>query len=303
MGWYDAFKKGDVASVNTAKATSDNGSAIKNLGDAFSNIGKSVIDVEDARDVSKLREKQMQKADSGIELDKYNLTSKQIDDGFKLEDRGQKVYDDAFEKDFMASKSKDEWEQKKTDGKYNASAASLEKEQKYFQEKFNDEAISTNVAGGYKNFKEFSDTNPELIKNADGITLSKIEKWYADKDTTGAALEAQKIALKHQQQLSKQEAKIAKLNAKSGEDNQKLNKDLLDLQNSIAKEYGSYDKATGEYVINKDKKEEAQMSLDFGSELLNSGVKSLSQIRKMTKEKFEKNKQEKESADPLGLGI
>lgn len=54
------------------------------------------------------------------------------------------------------------------------------------QVKFNDEAIEQSVSGGYKTMKDFTNAHPELVKNADGITMSKIESFYSGKDKDAA---------------------------------------------------------------------------------------------------------------------
>lgn len=56
------------------------------------------------------------------------------------------------------------------------------------QTKFNDEAIEVSVSKGYKNMKEFTEANPELVKNADGSTMAKIDTYFAGKDTTARDL-------------------------------------------------------------------------------------------------------------------
>lgn len=56
------------------------------------------------------------------------------------------------------------------------------------QTKFNDEAIEVSVSKGYKNMKEFTESNPELVKNADGSTMAKIDTYFMGKDTTARDL-------------------------------------------------------------------------------------------------------------------
>lgn len=56
------------------------------------------------------------------------------------------------------------------------------------QTKFNDEAIEVSVSKGYKNMKEFTEANPELVKNSDGSTMAKIDTYFAGKDTTARDL-------------------------------------------------------------------------------------------------------------------
>ena len=62
MGWYDAFK-GDTARIDMSKATSDTGSAFKNLGDAFGTIGKTMNESEIQKKKDKFLEAQSKNMD------------------------------------------------------------------------------------------------------------------------------------------------------------------------------------------------------------------------------------------------
>jgi len=65
---------------------------------------------------------------------------------------------------------------------YMAPADIAKERDAFYQTKFNDEAIETSTSGGYKNMDAFVKANPELVKNADGVTMSKIETHFATKD-------------------------------------------------------------------------------------------------------------------------
>jgi len=289
MGWYDAFK-GNTARVNMSGVTSDAGSGAKNFGDAFVDFGKSMRDVEGERAKQELLSSKTALAEN--ELAEIEATKK------------QNTLDDAFKKDFNTTSDiayqKSLLEFEKPDGDFDSNVSSdafkyaqskIVADEKVAQGKFNDEAIESSVVGDYADMNSFVADNDVLVKNADGATMAKIDKYFSDKNNALAKLNAKEKDIKHATALLKAQGK------NGGGD--KLNKDLIDLQNSIAKEYGTYNKATGLYVIDKKNKDEASFALEYGTNLLNNGSKSLAKIRSNTKLKYKEyiDKKEKDKAE------
>lgn len=108
---------------------------------------------------------------------------------------------------------------------YKPSADIVKERDTFYQGKFNDEAIETSVSGGYKNMAEYTKANPELVKNADGITMSKIEAFYAnkDKDATDKADKDRTFKLnedkfKHEVSNDNQTLEISRTKANNGGD-------------------------------------------------------------------------------------
>jgi hypothetical protein len=114
------------------------------------------------------------------------------------------------------------------------------------QVKFNDEAIEQSVSGGYKNMKEFTVAHPELVKNADGVTMAKIESFYGGKDKDAQAkadsdrtydLNAKKL----QHQISNDNKTLA-IQAQKGSDGEKDTKIVDAINKTITAKYGKVDK-------------------------------------------------------------
>lgn len=116
------------------------------------------------------------------------------------------------------------------------------------QTKFNDEAIETSVSKGYKNMKEFTDANPELVKNADGITMAKIDTYFSGKDTTARDLADKLKEIKTattiqnlQGNLTEAQIRAAK-NSGSGADGEKDTKIVDAINKTITAKFGKVDK-------------------------------------------------------------
>lgn len=109
---------------------------------------------------------------------------------------------------------------------YKPSADIVKERDNFFQGKFNDEAISVANSGGYKNMDEFSKANPELVKNADGVTMSKIDQYFSgkvkdafdrsDKDRT---YNLQEKKFNHEVSHDNQTLAIARTKAENDSDN------------------------------------------------------------------------------------
>lgn len=282
MGWYDAFR-GDTARVNMSAMTDNTGSAAKSFGDAFKDIGKSMLDVEDARDVSALRKKQADQVDASMLKDAFMLETKK-------QDQEKKLIDDSLKSSVDNYKTKDEYD-KKVGGLDYASPETKDYIKNHYQTKFNDEAVTTSVSGNYDSFNAFKEAEPTLVQNADGKTLAQIEKWYADKDTTAAEIAAKTKELKHQEALSKKEARIAKLNATK--DDIKLNKDYIDVQRSINMDYGTLDENTGLVTIQKDKADIAAFEAKNARKQLLAGIRDVALIRENNIKAWNKMQEEK----------
>jgi hypothetical protein len=193
MGWYDAFR-GDTARVNVSGVTNDTGSAAKNFGDAFKDIGKTMYDGEMDREKSAV-----------LNLQKQNEQG-------KIDDRASKWVQDEDNKDYLsqafnASTKADLETVYPLDETNSVDAATREKVNAHFQDKFNNEAINTSIAGEYKTFEEYNKDNSELVRNADGKTMSQISKYFSDKDAALAALKAQEKEVKHATEINKLTAK------------------------------------------------------------------------------------------------
>ncbi len=323
MGWYDAFK-GNTSRIDLSSASNNTGSAFKNFGDAFSNIGKTVLDVDTAREETALNELRMQNEENKLTDWKDEKTQKRFDDAFTKNINNENDYElwkasqkpieapdadgnlTAVAPSATAIKEREEYfkakkleDQKTIDEEFlqsiyqnggmadkdamqafieqkKPSAAAIKTARDSYQTLFNSDALENAVAGGYKDFATYKAANETLVANADGATLKLIDDYFSGKDNALAKLEAKKKELDWQK----------KLNDAKGKEGANKDKYLLDLQNSIAKEYGKYDEATGTFVIDEDKKEQATFALNHGTELLNSGVKDLAQIRALTQKKY-----------------
>jgi len=214
MGWYDAYKPTHVNRVNVLPMTSSSGSAAKNFGDAFTKIGDSMLKVDKARSNEALIGAQTKLQNTKQKVQDFNLAS--------LNDtKTQKSIDDAFSSDYTRYRTKDAFEthlKEDNIGGFDLASAPAKKEAlDYFkkqddlaQSKFNDTAIESSVTGGYKDMKTFVEKNPELVKNADGVTMAKIDKYFSSKDTTAAKLQSQKEKADTARKLLAMQAKLNK---------------------------------------------------------------------------------------------
>ena len=175
MGWYDAFK-GDVARVDTSKATTSGGAMASAFGDAFTKIGTSVIDKELTD--SKLLAQEKQNKLNDATYAKVTQDTQQ----------GKKTFDDAFNT----------------------------KKEVEAQELFNDEALSVSATGNYKNMEEFTKANPQLVINADGATMQKVNKYYQDLDKTAINLDMKTRDMNHATQINNLSKQLAKSQANKG---------------------------------------------------------------------------------------
>ena len=216
MGWYDAFR-GNTARVNLSQMGDDTGSAAKNFGDAFDKIGARMYDTEVDREKEELRE--LQKQNTQLAIDKTQ------------DEMQTKKFDDAFSTGYQSFENKDEWDQFKSvatttkDGQilplYEPSSEAVKQENQFFQTKFNDEAVSESVKGGYDGFDAYKQANPSLIQNADGATLGKIEQYFASKNNKAAEIDAKTKDLKHQERINDLKLKAQKAELKAMDKNTK----------------------------------------------------------------------------------
>lgn len=196
--FYDAYK-GDVARVNV-HGLNPGGSAAKSFGDAFASFGKSMQEAE-ARNSRMAR---------------YDADTKSLNDetAAKQQARGQAEIDDALVGAFGDYTTKDEFN-KNVGGIELASPDVKQKMEQYYQGRFNDEAVKVSVTGGYDDFKGFKGANPDLVQNADGTTMAKIEQYFAGKDKRTATAKAAEKEAKYAKELLKMQAKVTKA-AKGG---------------------------------------------------------------------------------------
>ena len=222
MGWYDAFK-GHPERVNTLAITSNDGSAAKHFGDAFKEIGASIQDADTQRAKENLLNSQAAYQTKKDEQLTHSMEQTQ-------QQEQQKKIDDAFKKDFNFNSGDTDYQKQllefeKPDGTFDSDVSNsaleyannkIAHDEKVAQTKFNDEALEQSVTGGYKDMAAFTKANPTLVKNADGTTMSKIDKYFKDKDTSLAALKAKEKDIKHATALEKMQAKLVKANAGKG---------------------------------------------------------------------------------------
>jgi hypothetical protein len=198
--FYDAYK-GNVGGVDVRLNTT--GSAGKSFGDAFAAFGRTLRGVEAER----------------AKQERYGLETQVLQES--LADTQAKREQEQIDKALMNA-----FGEYQTPEAYKASVGGLElaspevreKMDTYYQSRFNDEAVRTSVAGGYESFDAFKDANPDLVQNADGKTMTSIEKYFADKDKTMAALKAQEKETKHAKELLAMQAKVTKAQKASGSD-------------------------------------------------------------------------------------
>lgn len=361
MGWYDSLG-GKTERVNIQNFTG--GSAAKNFGDAFANIGRVIIDNEVAKDRAKLTDLQVQNEQNKLDEFKDAKKQKKLDDAFSLDiktldpsasseatqnavdalksfhtpsapavtlqeqetkvkaaefqaGQDKKYLGDAWTLDPTASK---EARQNATDALgefYKPDISAKDKVVEHFkgldniaQTKFNDEAIEQSVSGGYKNMKEFSAAHPELVKNADGVTMAKIESFYSgkDKDTQAKADSDRTYALnlkKTDHQISHDNKSLALQAQKGGgADGEKDTKIVDAINKTITAKYGKVDKngfATPADDIATQKKAEwlGTRALAYASK----GATASSALVQAEKDWNANNKptKPKKNDDPLGI--
>lgn len=116
------------------------------------------------------------------------------------------------------------------------------------QTKFNDEAIEVSVSKGYKNMKEFTDANPELVKNADGVTMAKIDTYFAGKDTTARDLADRLKDIKTATTIQNLQGNVTEAQIRAarsgsgGADGEKDTKIVDAINKTITAKYGKVDK-------------------------------------------------------------
>ena len=223
MGWYDSLG-GKTERVNIQNVTGR--SAAKNFGDAFASIGKVIIDNEVAKDRAKLTDLQVQNEQNKLDEFKDAKKQKKFDDAFSLDIKtlDPSVSSEATQNAIDALKSfhtpsapavalqEQETKAKATefqinqDKKYLGDAwtldATVSKDSRQnatdalgefykpdisAKDKVVEHFKGLDNIGGYKNMKEFTVAHPELVKNADGVTMAKIESFYGGKDKDAQA--------------------------------------------------------------------------------------------------------------------
>lgn len=320
MGWYDSFK-GNVAGVNLNGVGDDTGLAAKAFGDAFMNIGKNMNDREAQKKKDEIADKTLE---STLKTNDANIASMNARSALygtqneaaqktmesAEEAKATKKLDDAFSGAYRSLEGAENLKLFKDNyrtgnGYGTLSDDAVKQADTYFQSKFNDEAKNVAVSKGYKDFATFAKENEQLVKMADGATMAQLDKYFSDKDMSEAKLAAQENKTANQIALLNKEQEISNLTAaknkaeikaeqEKNDGGKNFNKSLLDLQSSIAKEYGKYDEATGQYTIDEDKKEVAKFALDYGTDLLLTGDKNLASIRKKTQDAYTQKQKETE---------
>lgn len=220
MGWYDAFK-GDVARVNVAGMTSNAGSAAKNFGDAFKDISKSILEVDAQRKKEAVASAEIKKSAAQATLAKTKNTQANLDNNEINRLREVKKLDDAFKKDFSTTNDvayqKSLLEFEKPDGVFDSKVSNnafeyankkIAADELKAQVLFNDKAVERSATGGYADMKSFVASEPTLVKNADGVTMAKIDKYYSDKNNSLKDI-------KQATALAKMQAKITKASGKN----------------------------------------------------------------------------------------
>lgn len=366
MGWYDTFR-GHTERVNVGAVGSDAGSAAKNFGDAFRDIGRTMIEAEAQRDRSRLTDLQIQNEQNKLDATKDAAAQKKLDDAYKSDigtldagtsaeakqnavDALQAFYKPSFDAKGTADKSLSERTdtiQKQRDKNYLTDAFTLdmgaskearanaedalrqfwtpstaqvkEVEQRFktaddiAQAKFNDEAVETSVSGGYKTMDEFTKANPELVKNADGITMSKIEAFYAGKAKDEAAqrdrdrtYELNRKKTDHDISNDAERLKIERAKAASGGDSGEKDSKIVDAINKIiTTKYGKADPTSGLISISADQQAKADWlgtrALQYASQGHNASTAFVKAERDYSAASKKKAQTSGAATDPLGL--
>lgn len=307
MGWYDSFK-GNTAAINMNGVGTDGGLGAQAFGDAFVKLGTIFNDAKKDERAVKAQESALKADEAKIKTEDaktalYGTQNTAAVDTLEeaKKTRETKKLDDAFSNSYRSIEGAENLKLFKDNyrtgnGYGNISDDAVKAADAHFQSKFNDEAKNVAVSKGYKDFTTFAKENEQLIKMADGATMAQLDKYFADKDMSAAKLTAQENSTKNQIAMLNKEQEISNLTAAKNkaeikaEQEQsgggKINKDLLDLQNSIGKEYGKYDEATGQFTIDENRKDEAAFALEHGTNLLIGGNKNLASIRKQTKNAY-----------------
>ena len=220
MGWYDAFK-GNTARVNMSQVTSNAGSGAKNFGDAFAKIGDTMLAREDRIKADELAGEKSKLLESQINMSNANLSKMNSEAETKAENWVQNSDNQDYIAQAYKSNSLDELKVNYPLNNTNAIDAKTQQDvinifdakDKKAQINFNDEAVKQSVEGGYKDFNAFKDANPDVVKMADGVTMTKIDKYFENKDTSLAKLTAKEKDIKHATAISKLQAKVVKASA------------------------------------------------------------------------------------------
>lgn len=360
MGWYDSFK-GNSASVNL-NATKG-GSAAKNIGDAFVDMGRLMMDAEVSKDKSNLMKLQLENEQAKLDAAKEAKKVKKVDDAFKsdigtldlnttdeakqnaieslkafynpsVETQSTVATDVANKEKVITAQNNDTYKgmvlnapnkQELADAwamsdlserGYKPSADIVKERDTFYQSKFNDEAIETSVSGGYKTMDAFTKANPELVKNADGITMSKIEAFYAakDKDANDRSDKDRTFKLnedkfKHEVSNDNQTLEISRIKAKNGGDGsgsaQEKDSKVVDAINkTITTKYGKADR-NGGITIGKDEAPKANWlgtrALVYASQGHNASTALVKAEADYNAAQKKSRKTSPENNDPLGL--
>lgn len=213
MGWYDAFKSNVKPQAHSA-ITTDAGSAAKNFGDAFVDIGKSMREVQNERKKDELTNADIEAAHARTALSTTQNTQAGLDNEYTNSQRDISKFDDAFKKDFTATNDidyqKSLLEFEKDDGVFESNVsnsafeyakAKIVADEKEAQKLFNDEAVKLSVTGGYKDYKSFQTANTDVVKNSDATTTKAIEKYFSEKDTKIKDIKVQQTLLSKDKQI------------------------------------------------------------------------------------------------------
>lgn len=176
------------------------------------------------------------------------------------------------------------------------------------QTKFNDEAIEVSVSNGYKNMKEFIDANPELVKNADGATMAKIDTYFTGKDTTARDLADRLKEIKTATTIQNLQGDVtaaqirAAKNSGGGADGEKDTKIVDAINKTITAKYGKVDK-NGFVVPADDKATQIKANWISNQALTYASQGSNASSSIVKAEKDWNNLQSKVQADSDPLGI
>lgn len=258
MGWYDAFK-GDTSSVSSSKRTNKEGLAYEKFGDAFKDIGKAMNKDEQNQQNQQLRDIQQEQAQSAINKNNLDIKIKNAQIDKNLDSWVQEEDNKDYLRDAFSSNTKEEFTQKIEEDNTNiADAQTIAKADKYFQNKFNNEAIQKSTKSN--TWGEFVEANPTLVENADGKTINSIKKQYSDTGTQISKLNkiknelsTQELKTKHQQSLLKKEQEISKIKG-----NQKPTlkpSDIKSVQSFVKEKLGKFDSMSGEFSLDPNNKE------------------------------------------------
>ncbi len=367
MGWYDTFR-GHTERINVGSYGSDTGSAARNFGNAFRDIGKTIIDAQAQKDRSRLIDLQVQNEQNKLDTHKDAQAQKKLDDAFKAdistleagtsEEARQNAVDalQAFHKPSYEAKTQGDQNiatrakaaQEANDKSYLSDAFTLDlgasKEARanadealrqfyapqtqavkeietrfkaaddLAQTRFNDEAIEVSVSGGYKDMASFTKANPELVKNADGLTMAKIETFYANKAKDAAdradkdrTYELNKRKTDNEIYSTTEQLKIAKTKAAAGDGDagEKDSKVVDAINKIITTKYGKADPMSGLISISADQQAKADWlgtrALQYVSQGHNASTAFVKAERDYGAAAKNSTKKKQAASDPLGL--